>query len=440
MAGVRETATLLTLLKRLRACRSSEEAALLIVNETRQIVALRSAILWRRRGGGGKIAAISSIPQATAGSPFSQWCQRLCRHLQQDLVKNEAQPIARDTLPAAIAAEWDDYLAAEAILLPLQHDENNLGLLIIVRDTPFTAAELMVLQHWGEAVGHHLGGAVRDRWQPRTLSPRWRRMTAAVIILSLFAFLLLYRVNLFVLANGEVTPINPLVIRSPLEGVIKTIPVRANQRVEAGDLLVELDDAPLQSRLESARKELDIAQTELRRAKQSGIVDQQAQSQIPLLQARVDQRMIDVTYLQQLLSRVNIVAERPGVVVVDNVHDLIGKPVVIGERILMVADPAQVELTLWIPAADMIPLAVGSTIQYFQNVDPDRPVSGELLSHHYLATESPDGLLAFRAYARIDTPLRPGLRGVARLEGEEVRLIYLIFRRPWATLRQWLGR
>jgi len=60
----------------------------------------------------------------------------------------------------------------------------------------------------------------------------------------------------------------------------------------------------------------------------------------------------------------------------------------------------------------------------------------------YEAQMRPDGILAHRLLAEIATEQdlpRLGARGTARLEGNRVPFIYWMFRRPMATIRQFIG-
>jgi hypothetical protein len=113
-----------------------------------------------------------------------------------------------------------------------------------------------------------------------------------------------------------------------------------------------------------------------------------------------------------------------------------------GERILMIADPEQVELEVQLPIADAIKLELGTEVQFFLNVDPVNPVSASLYYSAYQAEVTPDDMLAYRLKATF-TPTtklpRIGLKGTAKVFGEKVPLIYYILRRPLATLRLWIG-
>ena len=65
------------------------------------------------------------------------------------------------------------------------------------------------------------------------------------------------------LAPAEVIALDAATVASPLDGVIKTIHVRPNQPVKAGQLLFSLDETTLRNRLEVAQKSVAVADAEL---------------------------------------------------------------------------------------------------------------------------------------------------------------------------------
>jgi hypothetical protein len=123
-------------------------------------------------------------------------------------------------------------------------------------------------------------------------------------------------------------------------------------------------------------------------------------------------------------------------------NDWVGKPVQTGERIVLLADPADAGILIWLPVADAINLEPGAEIRLFLHVAPLQPLSGSLTQTSYQATPSPDGIAAYRIRGRFQGGAgiaRIGLKGTAKVYGERRPLGYLVFRRPLATLREWTG-
>ena len=121
---------------------------------------------------------------------------------------------------------------------------------------------------------------------------------------------------------------------------------------------------------------------------------------------------------------------------------MIGRPITIGERLLEVADPSQVQAEIWLSVADAIALEPNAQIRLFLNVDPGVAIDGTVEFMSYIPTPGPEGLASYRILADLTEShpmLRSGLQGTARIYGERVSLAYYVFRRPLATARISLG-
>jgi multidrug resistance efflux pump len=278
---------------------------------------------------------------------------------------------------------------------------------------------------------------LRERWL-RSLPGRKVKLAAlAVLVLMLFM-----PIRVSVLGSVDIVPQEPVLVTSPIEGVIEKIHVRPNQPVKKGDFLYSLDDATLSSRHEIAKKALAVAQADYLRAAQKAFSDLASKAEIAMRKAVVDQKSTEVEYTQQLLQRVDVRAPRAGIAVFGDPNDWLGKPVVVGEKVMTVADPKRTELQAWVPVGDAINLEPGAEVRVFLNTDPTRPLTAELYEASYEAQVNPSGVLAFKVRAKFadgTPPPRIGLKGTAKIYGERVLLGYYIMRRPLAAVRESLG-
>lgn len=248
-------------------------------------------------------------------------------------------------------------------------------------------------------------------------------------------------VRLTVLAPAELVPSQPSVVRAPLEGVIGSFAVKPNQTVMAGQVLFSFEDAPLQSRLEVARQALAGAEAEYRQAAQLALSDSKSKSQLAMLTAKTEERRAEVGYLSGQLERASVLAPQDGIVLLDDPAEWIGRPVTVGERILRVATPGDVEVEAWLALGDAVPFADGAPATLYLNASPLDPVKARLRYVAHDAVQRPDGSYAYRVRARLDgaSAHRVGLKGTAKLAGERVPLLYWIVRRPLAAIRQTIG-
>jgi hypothetical protein len=81
----------------------------------------------------------------------------------------------------------------------------------------------------------------------------------------------------------------------------------------------------------------------------------------------------------------------------------------------------------------------------FLHVAPLTPLDGKVIETGYQAMLSPENIASYRIRAKLEVAPenqeinRIGFKGTAKLYGPKVSLGYLLFRRPLATVREWLG-
>lgn len=433
-------ATLLLLLQRARKAETVEEVGFLLVNETGLFLTFRQAFLWQEfPAKKGYLSAVANLPAPNPDAPLSIWLTGLCHHLQKLKIQ---QPVLidRSALPESLTKEWEEHLAPYALWAPIPES----GGLLLAGDSPWSQAECRLLSHWTEGAGQCL-----ENLRLRKSSSYWLaalsilgRKPVAIAVLLLLVGLLFLPMRLSVLAPAEVVPSSPVVVRAPLAGVIDTINVVPNDAVEQGDVLFQLDDRELLSRLEVARQGLEMAQSEYRHAAQAAITSTEAQVRKALLGSRIEQHRTEYAYVNELLQRVEVRAERPGIALFPDAASLKGRPVRLGEKVMTLADPHMIMLEAWIPPADSVELVTGAPVSFFLNIRPDNPLSGELHRVALQATLSPDGFFGYRAeihFSELAELPHIGLRGTAKIHGPRVNLAYLIFRRPLTAMRQMVG-
>ena len=430
---------ILLLQQRLRETKKISELGHLLVNDTRKLIPYRTAILWLFPQSGKRVAAVSGIPKTVNDAPFTLWIDKVCKFIHTN---RERIQFTSDDIPKDLAEDWDDYLPSNCIWLPLVSPSGqNLGGMLLANDTAWGKEEENFLDYWAAASAYSIDYLDRQHFNVlhtfRSLKNKIWLTLAALAIFSLWI-----PVHLSVLAPAEVVPVDPVIIRAPLDGVIDKVFVRPNQSVTKGTLLMRLDDTSLRARLDVAGQALKVAQAERRRAEQAAVVDRRAAAQLPMLTATIDQRRAESDYVLGLLKRIEIRADIDGIVMLSESHTLEGQPVAIGERIMLLANSTATELEAWLAIGNSIPLQKGATIELFLNISPQTPTLAAIEYINYQAEPRHEGILAFRVKgiftAKELTP-RIGLRGTAKLYGSQVPLYYYLFHRPFAAARQWLG-
>lgn len=418
-----------------RKAASSAELAFVFVNDTRSLALYRQAALSIDGEG---LKALSGVADIDRNAPFTLWLERMLRRL----ATNEARPVCHSDLDGKDGQEWAEWLPPHGLLLPLKgSDGRRLGTLMLARDGMWDEREIALLVRASDIYGHawqilHRPSPV-TQWRRRLAEmPKWRLKVAVAIFLFL-----LFPVQLSVLAPAEVVARDPAIIRSPMDGVIDRVLVRPNQNVAEGDILFQLDRTMLSGKLDVARKALSTAQAELDQASQQAFFDSKAKGQLAIIRARMDERSAEAAQLDELMERTEVKAPRDGVVVLDDPAEWQGRPVTVGEKVLAVASPTDVEVEAWLSPADIIPLESGAPVVLFLNADPLSPVVARLLYVGYEAIPQFDGTVGHRVRAELDAQRIPrlGLKGTARLDGDRVPLVYWLLRRPLALIRSVVG-
>jgi hypothetical protein len=434
--------SLVQLEKRARHAATPEELGFLLVNETHSLVRYRQAVLWRHgRRGEGKVAALSGLASPDGNAPFMVWLRRLLERIGEAPDAKTVRSLTSADIGGAEGGEWGNWLPPHLVWLPLCSPEGEmLGALALMRDEPWTEHDRHLLAYVADAYGHawaYLLGGGRRKGRPSLFR---RNRVAALASLLVFAAAWI-PVRDSVLAPAEIVARDPVVVRAPIDGVVDRFAVRPNEAVTEGQLLLALDPVRLQNRLEVAAKALEVSEAEYRQAAQQALFDAKSKADLAILQGRMEQSAAEVSYLKSLLERIEIRAPRAGIAIFDDANDWIGKPVTIGERILTVAEPRQTELEVHLPVSDAITLREGAEVRLFLNVDPQNPIPAELTYAGYQAAQGPDGTVAYRLKAGFAEGASPriGLKGTAKVYGEETTLFQHVMRRPIAALRQRTG-
>jgi hypothetical protein len=437
--------TLLQLEKDVRHAETIDKFNFLVVNDARRLIEFHQAILWKLEPTGhASIKAVSGLAEIDRNAPYIIWLKKVFRHLLRQPDARQPHVITREALPPALHDGWSEWSLGRCLWCPiLTPSGKQLGGLWLNRKREWEPGEISLLEHLCDAYGHAWSALVghQQSWHERLLHRLHARKSRWVIAAAI-VILLLLPVHQTVLAPAEVIAYQPDIISAPLEGVIKTFHVEPNSTVAAGDLLFSMDDTTLRNRHEIARKAEAVAQANYMRAAQKAFTDEESKAELALLNARVEEKSAEVSYTAELLEKIHVHAEHGGIAVFSDANDWLGKPVVIGEKVLTLADPEAAELQIHLPVDDAINLEPGAQVRMFLNIDPTRPLDAQLRQASYEAEITPDDILAFRLKASFDADTalpRIGLKGTAKIYGNRVPLFYYLMRRPIGALRQTLG-
>lgn len=424
-------ATLLDVEGRILRAEDTAEIGFVAVNDAHALVPYRQSVLWSRARG---VETVSGLALPDRNAPFLLWMEAVCRHLSS---LTRPAVLSAAGLPDDLAGQWGEWLPPHALWLPLGDG----AALLYAAEVEWHEGNVALLARLGEAVTasrarfHHPSRLAKVLGR---LKASRRRQLAALGLLGLS----LFPVTGSVLAPADMVPAHPLVVRSPLDGVVDRIHVRPNEQATEGKPLFDLDATHLTGRLDIARQQHATAEAEYRQAAQAQVFDPKAKAQVAILAGRAEEKAAEAKWLESQLDRIRVKSPGPGIAVLDDPSDWIGRPVVVGEKVMLVADETDTEVEAWLSVADAGEARPGARLTLFLNSRPLSPVRAVVRNVAYEPSARPDATLAHRVRAVLaDEQDKPhlGLKGTARIDGDTVPLIWWLFRKPLVAVRQFVG-
>ncbi|WP_213957337.1 HlyD family efflux transporter periplasmic adaptor subunit [Variovorax sp. dw_954] len=449
---------LITIEGSLRQCRTRQALWTHLANEPVVLLPFGQALVFEPRhrldrgkqdalhkdtSGGWHAVAVSALAAVNRDAPMLRWYEDLAGRLWS--ASEDRAAIECFTLPTH--ADPQDPCTAEAALRHLMWvpvadaGRPPYAGWLLARDTEWEDTHRKLAARVAQAYAHG-ASAIEGRAKPSRDWPR--RLRRLGLVLALIAAVLAFvPVPLTTLAPVEVTPKDPFVVAAPVAGVVERILVEPGAQVKTGDPLVQLVDTTLRSDSEVAQQKLEVARAKMLRLQQASMDDNTAKRELAIAQSEETVARAERDYAQAMFAKAVIKAQQPGVALYGDPRDWVGRPVVVGEAIMRVADPAQVEFQLKVPVADAVNLREGAQTRVFLDASPLHPLDATIVRAAYKAETDPAGVASYVVTARaVDASgpvARLGLRGTARVYGERVTLFFYLLRRPITAVRQWTG-
>ena len=435
-------ARLIGLEKKAREARDKDELNFLVVNETREIINYtNSFLLLKSPTDKYHVNAISDLATVDRTAPLVTFVEDFMNDKSLKDLK-EIELIDLEKFTKAMKRKKPNNIPQYLLCVPIFSPQKGLqGYLILSRNDPFKENESELLRHLSRTYGHAYNTFLSNYSIKDFLNKNFSGRKRWIIIVIVF-LILVFPIRMTSTAPVEVVAKNPYLVTSPFDGVVKKIITNNNDKVKSGDLLVILEDTDLLNDFNLAKQSLRLAETELLRSRQSSFTDNEEKSRLAELVVRVDLKKAELQSSQQKLKNSKIYSEQKGVAIVDRKLDWQGRPVAVGEKILTIADPKEIEFLIWLPVKDSIVIKENSKVRVFLDVNPISPYKGKLLRSTYEPELSPEEVLSYKLVSSFEsnkkTP-RIGLRGTAKVYGSRVILFYYLFRKPITFVRQLIG-
>jgi multidrug efflux pump subunit AcrA (membrane-fusion protein) len=425
-----------------RTAKTIRELQFLSVNETRRLVPYQQAYLLSADDSEStpyQVVAASSVSVVERDAPMIRWLEQVAQALRQEHPGDEPMALTEETCPESCREGWRDHVQGYVFWCPLKHpDETVLGAWWFEREFPWQENDV--------AIVHRLAGSYAYAW--KALSRRKRSWSVAIkkpsvwLIAAAVVAVLCLPIRVSTMAPVKVMAKDPIIVSAPMDGVIADVVVPPNTMVLQDRLLFRYEDTNIRNQYQVAEKQLAVAQAEYSQAVQAGFSDPQRKADAPLKETDVSLKETELEYARDMLEQIEVRAPQAGLLLYSDKADWVGKPVSVGERIMEIADPQHIELRIDLPVSDALLLKEGAEVLAFFDALSLESFPAVVSRASYHAEVLPGDVLAYRVTAQLAAPdprIRIGWQGSAKVYGERGPLAFLLFRRPFTALRQFLG-
>lgn len=433
----------------LRNCETVNELFYSMVNQTREIVPYEQGILLGiNLRSKLKVEAISDIVSIDSTSPYVQFMEDLANHLVKTLDDKSTQVIdINEHLTKELKQQLHEYAPSNIVWIPLKIFKNNIEIefyLILFKNVLFEQKEIELLNYLSNSYKYFLFAMRKCSFSTNLKNMKFNNKYFKYAIIAIFLLMFL-PVRMSVIAPCEIQAKDPYVVTSALEGVINEIKINSNDYVKKDELIVKIEDIDLKNSYEIAQKKLDTVKAELHSARQAGFYDVDKKNQISKLENEVKLKEAELSYAKSLLEKANIYSKSEGIAIINNPNEWKGKPVVTGERILLIANPKSVEIKIMLSVTDALFLKNEADVKLFLDNKIFESWDAKVTHISYKPELTPENIMSYKIIADFDKSKigadipKIGLRGTAKIYSEKVSLFFYLFRKPITSLRQMLA-
>ena len=433
-------ARLIGLEKKTREAKTQDELNFVVANETRQIIDyVNSFLLLKSPTDKFQVKATSDLATVDRTAPLITFIENIINESGHNF--KEIQNLDVDKISKKIKVKKPKNLPDNILCIPILSPQKGLqGYLILSRNEKFIENEIELSRHLSLTYGHAFNSFLTD-FSIKNFLKKYLVGSRAWLVIIIIILVSIIPIKITSTAPVEVVPKNPILITSPFDGVVKNIVANNNDKINSGDLLVMLEDTDLLNNYNLSKQSLQVAEKELLRSRQSSFTDNKEKARLAELVAQVDLKKAEVESTGEKLKNTKLYASKKGIAIVDQKNDWQGRPVSVGEKIMTIANPNNVEFLVWLPVKDSLIIKENSNVKVFLDINPIKPLKGKLLRASYEPSLSPEEVLSYKIGVSYEgeVPPRIGLRGTAKIYGSRVTLFYYLFRKPITFVRQLIG-
>jgi GAF domain-containing protein/multidrug resistance efflux pump len=247
-----------------------------------------------------------------------------------------------------------------------------------------------------------------------------------------FAAFVFVRLPHTVSAAVEIVPI-AVTYYAEAQGKLKEILVKEGEQVEAGQLLARIDSVELRIQ----RDEKNATRMKIR-AEMIRLLNDDKIADAKIKEKEMNSLSFEIARLDRQIEKTEVKSLFDGIVVSENLRELIGKPMNPGQEIIRIARLDQVMVEFKVAEEDVVFVKPTQEVKFKVFGHPHRTfgdgaklisVAGE---GKPLSEAAPEKFFVARAEITnsADDALRPGMTGRGRIAGIDQPLWYVVFEKP----------
>jgi multidrug resistance efflux pump len=436
----------LLLEKEARNAADLKELSFVICNLTKRVFPFEQMVLWQKTKTGFRVFSISAIANIYHKSPYIHWLEHSFLPWLAPKTTDELHSINASDATEQLSKEWLSYMPSKLLSFSFQALKNHsdsAGVIIFI-SSPWATSQTTIANELFKHYQHCWQRLLQKEKKSFLDYMALQKRKNLYKVLAGMAFLCLFFIPIqqTVITSAKISPKNPIMISASIPGVINEIHVEPNQHVDKGQILFSLDNITLQNQVEQAQKAKSIAKERYRRAYQHAYTDPESKAELAILRAEVIKAENELNYREDILERSQIRALRSGIIIFSAPKYWLGKPIQIGEQVMLLAEEGQKQLDAEVPQQDMVDISKGNKVKFFPNIDPLHAINAHVNYASYVAHQDPEGELTYHISCYFSDPQqlpRFGSQGSAKIYAGNVSLFFYLFRRPLIFIQSLVG-
>ena len=348
------------------------------------------------------------------------------------------------TLPNSdkIALLYEKYLSinsgATVLLIPMMPPEGGTEsfMWIIEYFSPIAETEKnkmgLLAQNYSESLWYCVNSSknIHKSWEKNS-----KFSIGKIILFSCLTLLLIlftYRVNLNVPSDFELMPSVSEVDYAPFAGKIAEVLVKNGENVKKDQVLIKYDTQELIYSLSESQIAYNETLAKLDMTRQKSFKDEAILPEIKILELQKEKDKVGIEKIKWYIDNSIIKSKASGTAVIDDEKNLEGKAVNAGEKLVEVVSNDNLLAEIMLNEKDAAVLEKISSITLYLHSRPENGIKASVISVSPKAEFADNKQFCFLIKASFnkndEKDLVYGMRGIARVSGNEVSLGYYLTR------------